>query len=159
MPLSASHRWIPWTFVAGLAVVVAANGTLAYFAATSTTGLVTEYPFERGNDYNRVLDAAEAQDALGWQGALRFTPQGRGRGEIAVEFRDASGDPVRGLAVTTRIARPVDPLPARNIGLVETAPGHYAAAVTLERKGQWELRIGAERGRDRFAFAQRIIVE
>ncbi len=156
---SSSHRWIPWTFVGGLAVVIAVNGLLAYFAATSATGLVTEHPFESGNSYNRVLAAGAAQDALGWHGTAQFLARGYGRGEIAVEFSDAAGRPIRGLAVTARFERPVDPLPDRTVSLAETAAGHYVAAVALDRPGQWELRIGAARGHDRFAFAQRIIAE
>ncbi len=154
-----SYRWIPWAFVGGLAVVVAANGALAYFAATSATGLVTQHPFERGNDYNRVLAAAATQDALGWRGTAHFIGQGSGRGEIAVEFSDAAGRPLSGLLVTTLIERPVEALPERTVSLRETAAGHYAAAVTLDRPGQWELRIGATRADDRFAFTQRIIVQ
>lgn len=68
----SSYRWIPWAIAGALGVVVAVNGALAYFAVTSSTGLVSEHPFTDGNTYNRVLDAAAAQDALGWRGLLRF---------------------------------------------------------------------------------------
>ena len=154
-----SYRWVPWAFASALGVVVAANGALAYFAAVSSTGLVTEHPFERGNGYNRVLDAAAAQDALGWRGMVRFLAEGAERGEVAAEFTDRDGRPLVGLAVTARILRPLEPLPESIVSLSETAAGRYAADVALDRPGQWELRIAARRGADRFEFAQRIAVK
>ncbi|HEX7967541.1 MAG TPA: FixH family protein [Stellaceae bacterium] len=154
-----SYRWIPWAFAGALGVVVAANGALAYFAAVSSTGLVTEHPFAHGNDYNRVLDAAAAQDALGWRGTVRFLAEGAERGEIAAEFADRDGRPLAGLAVTARILRPLEPLPESIVSLSETTAGRYAADVALDRPGQWELRIAARRGADRFEFMQRIAVK
>jgi len=76
-----SYRWIPWSFAGALGVVVMVNGALAYLAVSSSTGLVTEHPFESGNGYNRVLAAAAAQDALGWHGTLAFAAAGAETGD------------------------------------------------------------------------------
>lgn len=159
MASAPSCRWIPWAFAGALGVVVIANVALAYFAATSSTGLVTEHPFEAGSSYNRVLAAAAAQDALRWHGTVRFTASGTAQGDIAAEFADATGRPLSGLAVTVQIVRPVEPLPERSLSLPETARGRYAAAVQFARLGQWELRVVARRGHDVFAFAQRVILK
>lgn len=153
-----SCRWIPWAIAAGLAVVVAVNGALAYFAVASSTGLVTEHPFELGNGYNRVLDAGAAQDALGWHGVVRFVASGAGEGEITARFTDRDGKPLSGLTVTAHVVRPVEPLPETTLALPETNAGSYAAAALLARPGQWELRLAARRGSDLFELAQRIVV-
>ncbi len=153
-----SCRWIPWTIAAELAVVVVVNGALAYFALASSTGLVAEHPFDLGNDYNRVLDAGAAQDALGWHSIVRFVPAGAGKGEITARFTDRDGRPVTGLSVTAHVVRPVEPLPETTLALPETAAGSYAAAARLARPGQWEVRLAARRGADLFELAQRIIV-
>lgn len=155
----SSYRWIPWSFAAALGVVVAVNGALAYFAVSSSTGLVTAHPFESGNDYNRVLAAAEAQDALGWRGRLAFTAAGAGAGEIAVELADRAGRKLSGLAVTALVTRPVEPLPDTELTLVEADAGRYRSPVVLTRPGQWEVRVLARRGGDVFQFAQRIVVK
>lgn len=155
----SSYRWIPWSFAGALGVVVAVNGALAYFAVSSSTGLVTAHPFESGNDYNRVLAAAETQDALGWRGTLAFTAAGAGAGEIAVELADRAGQKLSGLAVTALVARPVEPLPDTELRLVEADAGRYRSPVALTRPGQWEVRVVARRGGDVFQFAQRIVVK
>lgn len=153
-----SCRWVPWAIAVGLGVVVAVNGALAYFAISSSTGLVTEDAFDVGNNYNRVLAAGAAQDALGWRSDVSFVPVGPARGEITARFTDRNGKPVTGLAVTARLVRPVEPLPETALALSETAAGNYAAAALLARPGQWEVRLAARRGAELFELAQRIIV-
>ena len=53
-------------------VVIAVNGALTWFAVHSDPGLVTEHAFEAGKAYNRVIDAAATQDALGWKGHVAW---------------------------------------------------------------------------------------
>lgn len=154
-----SSRWIPLTFVGALGVVVAVNGALAYFAVTSSTGLVTEHPFEAGNNYNRVLEAAAAQDALGWRGTLRFTDLGARHGEVVAELVDRDGSPLTGMAVSARLTRPVEPLPDVVLALDERAPGRYVADAAPGHPGQWELHATARRGTEVFDFEQRIVVK
>lgn len=155
----SSYRWIPWAIAGGLGVVVAVNGALAYFAVSSSTGLVTAHPYDSGTAYNRVLEAAAAQDALGWRGAIAFVPAGAERGEIVAEFTDRTGQKLAGLAVKVRVVRPVEPLPELVLTLPERMPGRYAGAVALSRPGQWEVRALARRGSETFEVAQRILVK
>lgn len=155
----STYRWIPWSFAGALGVVVMVNGALAYFALTSSTGLVTEHPYESGNDYNRVLAAAAAQDALGWRGTLAFTATGAEAGEIAVELADRAGRKLTGLAVTALVTRPVGPLPDTRLALAEAEAGRYRSPVALTGPGQWDVQIVARRGGEIFQFAQRIVVK
>ena len=152
-------RWIPWAFAGGLAIVVGVNGALAYFATATAPGLVTEHPFERGNDYNRVLDAGDAQDALGWRASLRLNRVAPGRGELVAELADRSGRPLRGLGVTARLVRPLGPEREIAITLDENAPGRYAQTIVLDGPGQWDVRIAAEDGSTRFAVARRMVMK
>ena len=151
------YRWFPWAIAVALGCVMAVNGALAYLASSSSTGLVTEHPYESGNGYNRVLAAAAASDALGWHVALT-APQSR-RGALSVVLSDRDGKPLAGLEVSAVIVRPVEPLPDLALPLAETAPGRYQAPVTLSRPGQWEVRIAARRGGELFQYAQRIVVK
>lgn len=152
-------RWIPWAFAGALAIVVGVNGALAYFATSTAPGLVTEHPFERGNDYNRVLDAGDVQDALGWRVSLRLNTVAAGRAELVAELADRSGRPLRGLAVTARLVRPLGPGPEIVIALAEDAPGRYAQTIVLDRPGQWDVRIATQDGSTRFAFARRMVMK
>ena len=155
----SAYRWIPWAFAGALGIVVAVNGALAYFAVSSSTGLVTEHPYESGTRYNRVLDAARAQDALGWQATLAFAGDGHAQGEVAVAIADRAGEPLSGLDVSALVSRPVEPLPDTPLQLAEAGGGHYRGHVALPRAGQWEVHVVARRGDDVFQFAQRIVIK
>jgi nitrogen fixation protein FixH len=156
----SSYRWIPWVIAAGLGVVVIVNGALAYFAETSSTGLVTEHPYESGREYNHVLAAAAASDALGWHGHLGFAAApGSRSGELAVDITDRAGQPLRGLTVGAVIVSPVAPQPDARVELAEAGDGRYQATLALSRLGQWDVRIAARRGSDFFEFEQRIVVK
>jgi nitrogen fixation protein FixH len=152
-----SCRWVPWTIVACFAVVFAVNGALAWFAVNSDTGLVNAHPFELGNGYNKVLDEAAAQEALGWHGTARFDGSSL-HGEIVAQLADGSGGSLDGLTVTAHVVRPVEPMPELVLSLSPHGPGRYAAALDLPRAGQWEIRVSALRGGQSFQFAQRIVV-
>ncbi len=129
------YRWFPWAIAVAFACVIAVNGAMAYLASSSSTGLVTEHPYESGNGYNRVLAAAAASDALGWHAALT-APESR-EGAVSVALSDRDGKPLSGLDVSAVIVRPIEPLPDLPLALTETAPGRYVAAVALSRPGQW----------------------
>src|SRR5690349_20089359 len=92
----AACRWIPWAIALSFVVVAGVNGALAYFAIESNPGLVNEHPYELGTGYNRVLDAAAAQDALGWRGAVLWLATDAQRGTVAVDLKDAAGAPLSG---------------------------------------------------------------
>ena len=155
-----SYRWIPWAIAAWLGIVVAVNGALAYFAETSSTGLVTEHPYSNGTEYNRVLALAAASDALGWHGTLRFAAAPGSRdGTLAIEITDRAGKPLSGLSAAAVIVSPVTPDPDRTLPLAEASAGRYEARLALSRLGQWEVRVAARRGSDFFEFAQRIVVK
>jgi len=154
-----SYRWIPWAFAGALAIVVVANGVLTYFAVSSSTGLVTEHPFDSGNDYNRILEAGAAQDALGWHGAVSFSEMAPQRGELAVELLDSQDRPLNKLSVTAEVTRPIEPMPAIALQLNESAAGRYTAPVMLSRLGQWEVHVVARRGGDLYELTRRIIVK
>jgi len=150
--------WFPWAIAGAFIVVFVVNGALAYFALHSSTGLVTEHPFELGNGYNQVLAEGAAEDALRWHGAVRFVPAGTERGTIEITVRDANGQKLTDLAVKAELVRPVEDLQPIPLMLSAADPGVYAAPVTLTRLGQWQVRAIAKRGKDSYSFADRIFV-
>jgi nitrogen fixation protein FixH len=156
---SRKSRWIPWAFAGALGVVVSVNAALAYLAAATAPGLVTQHPFERGNDYNRVLEAAAAQDALGWRTSLRFAPETVGQIKLVAEFADHSGQPLHGLVVTARLTRPLGPQPEIDLTLSEDALGRYVQTVTLNQPGQWDVGIAVQDASAHFGFARRLVVK
>jgi nitrogen fixation protein FixH len=154
----SAYRWFPWGITAAMALVVAVNLVLTYFAFSSSTGLVTEHPYDEGNGYNTVLEAGAREDALGWKAAIAFDAIGKGRGEITATLKDRAGRPLTDLAVTAHLDRPVEPIPPIVLKLRDGGAGRYAAATALDRPGQWNVRIVARRGDDLYEYSDRIFV-
>lgn len=145
-PAPRWSRFIPWIFVGGFAIVVAVNGTLIYFAQSSFSGLDTEHAYERGLDYNRALEAAAAQDEVGWQGRITLAEADDGRHELAVQFADKQAMPIDSLSVEAHLRRPSNAGMDLSVPLQRQGNGRYAAAITLPAPGQWDVRIVARDG-------------
>lgn len=154
-------RWsklIPWMFVGGFAIIVAVNGALIYFAQTSFSGLDTEHPYERGLTYNQTLEAAAAQDKLGWHGAISLGKAMNGQHELAVLFADKDTKPIEGLEVTAYLRRPSNEGMDQTIQLHHQGSGRYAAEIALPAPGQWDVRIVARQGETSWQESERLFV-
>ncbi|MEE4452405.1 FixH family protein [Novosphingobium resinovorum] len=63
--------------VAGFGVVLAVNVTMATLASTTFGGIVVENSYVASQDFNRWLDEAAKEKALGWRLAARRGVEGR----------------------------------------------------------------------------------
>lgn len=132
--------WIPWSFAGAFVVVVAVNVVLVLEASRSWTGVVTETPFDTGNDYNRVLAEAQRESALGWKveaGAGRLE-DGQARIEVTVLVSpgaaaetDLDGTLLRPIGMHAPI-----PLSFRAVG-----DGRFEAVAKGIEAGNWDLRL------------------
>lgn len=152
--------WIPWVFVAGMALVVVVNGVMVYFALSTFTGTTVDRAYERGRLYNQVLAEAERQAALGWRFELRWAPATEPHaGRLVISATDRSGAPLEGLAIAGKVVRPLgrpEPIP---LAFAQAGSGRYVVPVMLDGAGQWEVRLAARRGADGpVELRERIIV-
>lgn len=165
-PTAAAPRppgwWYPRIFIGGMAVVVAVNLVLVYFAVSTFTGLETTDHYRKGLAYNQALAAAAQQAERGWTMALALSaapqPEGGRGGELAVDFADRSGQPLADLVVTATLIRPTQAGFDVSAPLVHRGGGRYAAPVTVALPGQWDARILARRGGEAFQETRRILV-
>jgi nitrogen fixation protein FixH len=154
-----SGRWIPWAFVVGFALVIAVNTALIWFAVGSFSGLAEAHPYQAGLAHNRTLEAARAQEALGWRAHLAIAPAGRsGEVQVSLALRDRNGAPVAAESVTAEFVRPAAEGHDRVATLVSAGAGRYEATVPLGLPGQWEVRILARHAGGSWQTAQRVTV-
>ncbi|MCR4378297.1 MAG: FixH family protein [Rhodospirillales bacterium] len=154
--------WYPWLFVAAFGVIIAVNGTMAYLAVDSWTGLETEKPFQRGQAYNAELAQKSAQANLGWNASAQFesvpTADNAHAGFVHLGITDREGRGISGLSVETLAMRPIQEGYDQNLIFAERGPGTYVAPIQVALPGQWELRFTATRADDVFKMRQRIQV-
>ncbi len=153
--LVANDRWIPLTFCAGLAVVVAVNGAMVAVGLSTWPGVTAQNHYRKGLDYNRHLDVLKEERQLGWR-AVSSLERAEGGAALAVEVADASGRPLAEAAVAARLLRPTHEGMDRTVALVGMGAGHWGALVEDLAAGQWDLEIDIRSGGQRYRTRERM---
>jgi len=155
--------WYPWIFVAAFGVVFAVNGTMAFFAVDSWTGLETKGHFNEGIGYNTILEQREQQAALGWEADFTYesvpVADDPRAGIFRLHFTDKAGQPVNGLYIDAVAMRPTHEGYDQIMIFTFRGDGTYASTKTLPLPGLWELRYTATRGAEVYKLRQRIQVQ
>lgn len=157
-PLTGRH--VLYWFLGFFAVVFIANGIFLYFAGTTWTGLETQDAYRKGLDYNRQLEAARAQKALGWSVDLSFDAGEGATHRLSASFLTAEGEPVYGLSVRATLRRPVTVGMDQEISLESMGGGRYSGVVELPQPGLWDIEIHAEAATGQtFAVEKRFTIQ
>lgn len=136
-PERIEGRHVFYGLVVFFGVMLIANGFFLYYALGTFNGFETTDAYRRGLNYNQRVAAEKAQNARGWQPAVRYDQQAR---RLVVEVRDrrGRGRGVAGLRIAGEIRRPATDSSDQMIVLQEFKPGFYATALDLA-PGQWTL--------------------
>jgi nitrogen fixation protein FixH len=111
-------------------------GTDAWFmtlAYRSFPGQSADNPYEAGLAFNQTLAKREAEARLGWRVEAQALADG-----VALRPVDRAGQPLTGLVVKAKLARPATEVGARLIPLKEVSLGLYEAR-GLELSGAWDM--------------------
>jgi nitrogen fixation protein FixH len=133
-----------WIAIGCFGVVFAVNGLMAYYAISTFTGETELSPYEHGLAYQKDVEAAKAQAALGWSVTAHVEHEADGRAAVRIGFVDRAGAPVSGLGVTTRLISSAAAKLDRTLTLAEAGPGVYEGRADAP-SGQWNLDIEAVR--------------
>ena len=151
-----STRFIPWVFVIGMLIVVAVNGALIYFAATTWSGIAVDKSYERGLAYNQAIAAQAKEAALGWTVDARLQTDGA-ETRLVVKASGRDGGPLTDLQVDVVIERPLGAPETRHVSLSPVERGIYAALLPSLDNGQWDAHVSAARADERLHVTQRLL--
>lgn len=125
--------------IAFFGTVIAVNVTMARLATSTFGGVVVENSYVASQHFNRWLDEAKADKALGWKALFGRDTTGR----VQVGLIDAAGKPLTGAKVTATAEHPLGLRGDEALTLNETTPGEYVAVLP---EGRWQLRLEARSG-------------
>lgn len=129
--------------IAFFAVIIAVNLTFVYFALDSWPGLTTQKAYEEGVAYNKTLESAARQDAMGWRSHVVLGPSTpKGTRMLTLTMTGPDG-PLAGLAAQARLTRPLGEGLTVDARLAEDRPGLYAALLRLPALGRWQVEVTA----------------
>lgn len=135
-------------------VVFAVNGVFLYFSLSSHPGTTARDAYREGLEYNRVLESAERQQALGWRAQILEED-----GTVRLVLQNTAGAAVAGLAGRAQVGRPASDSEDRILDTAETAPGTYEARGSRLGPGRWKVAFEMEDGAGgRFRVEDEILV-
>lgn len=134
-PRPFTGRHMAGILVVFFAAVIGVNVTMATLASGTFGGVVIDNSYVASQHFNRWLDEAAKERAIGWQAALARTQDGR----VAVTLRGGSETALR-LAATAR--HPLGRLPDRKLSFAPQGQGRFVSAQPLPT-GRWRLRLTA----------------
>jgi len=118
--------------VAFFGVVIAVNFTMARYASATFGGIVVENSYVASQEFNRWLDEAADERALGWDAVTTWRPDGR----LVVAMRGAPA----AVAVTAMARHPLGRLPDRDLTFEPIGGGRFLSREMLP-EGRWTLRL------------------
>jgi nitrogen fixation protein FixH len=130
-PLTGRHMF---AILAGFfGVVIAVNLTMASYATSTFGGVVVENSYVASQEFNRWLDQAEAQDALGW--SARTIRRTDGRIEVAL-----TGPAPEAAELTATVRHPLGRQPDRLLTFEPAGGGLFVSSERLPAQ-RWILRL------------------
>lgn len=133
-PFTGKH--ITVIIVAFFAVVVGVNVIMARAAIRTFGGVVVDNSYVASQNYNKWLDEAARQMALGWSAKPARGDDGR----VVVTM---IGAPASGLTLRAEARHPLGRLPDQALTFQRKADGSFRSNEPLA-DGRWKLRIDAE---------------
>lgn len=143
-PSKRAFRFTGWhmaaILVAFFGVVIAVNVVMARLALSTFSGVVVENSYVASQNYNRWLDEAAKERALGWKVAV----ERRGDGRVAVRIIGSSEVPLPAGAVLSGEAwHPLGKLADRVLSFRPAGEGQWVTFDPLPA-GRWNLRLRVE---------------
>jgi nitrogen fixation protein FixH len=146
-------NFFPFAVILALTFVAGVNAVMVTQALGTFPGEAgIENGYDLSNSYNKIIDAAQAQAALGW----KLVVFGRDQ-HLVARLTDRNGHALGGLTLTATATRPVGPLSTTKLVLEPDGDGHWVSTESLDL-GQWLVDVTAKAPGRRFIVTRRVII-
>jgi nitrogen fixation protein FixH len=147
-------RIIPLYFVAFFVAIAIFDGIFIYLATSTHSGVVTENAYQKGLNYNQYIDAYNQQEIVGWSGNIDFI-----KSSLIFQLNDKQDQPIETAKVVAHISRSTKSGLDFKVLLEHKSKGMYEnKTINFPLKGQWDIRVLAQRNQQKFQKSKRIIV-
>lgn len=155
---TAKASKIPYIFFAFFGVIISVNLVYIYVAQKTWRGTTTDESYQKGLDYNAVLEQKEKQESLGWQVELKPINMGNSTMLFTLNLLDKNSFAITDADISIMFKRPTQDgfdfsVPA------DTSHETYSFKVKFPLKGQWDAVIFVSRGEDKLYLSKRYIVK
>jgi nitrogen fixation protein FixH len=160
-------KYIPYLFVVFFIILTAILVHFVNAARSSYNGVVTENPYDKGNEYNEVIEKNRAQaNMIGDLSLITVPGDSSLCKDIIFQLKDAETLEViqpQG-EVNAKILRPVTDKFDEEMILTlnssqadgDNSDGYYHATYCFTQPGQWELRVKTQAAGKEFFMKKRV---
>ncbi|MCK5041726.1 MAG: FixH family protein [Sphingomonadales bacterium] len=142
-------RWLGPLF--GVMFIV--NGIFVWFALNTHTGSQTENAYDKGMNYNQVLERARAQELLGWGIGVEVE-----NNIIQISLFDDVGSLIKDADVEMFLFDPRSAANDQFLTIENASSGQFFAEYSNEATGQWELRLKVNKEGDVAEFRRKLVL-
>jgi nitrogen fixation protein FixH len=150
----AGRVWVwPLAVVGMLAVSMMVCAITVVAAVGDPSYAVEEDYYQKAVDWDHAREIELASERLGWKADATLTTSD---GLLVVTLASADGAPIADASVRAMAFHHARRGDAMEVVLQSQSDGRYTAALNRPREGQWQVRIRASRGRDRYVLTRDI---
>lgn len=152
-------KYILWIFAVFFLTFITVDICYIIIAEKTWRGLATEDGYQKGLNYNQVIDSVQQQKKLGWQLQIKYHVLSSKNGNLEIILTDKNGNKIRNAQVNASITRPTQEgfdffLPL----LFNQTTSTYQSAITFPLIGQWEIVINAKKNDDIYTDGKRLVI-
>ncbi|MBK8249689.1 MAG: FixH family protein [Gemmatimonadetes bacterium] len=148
-----------WPIGVAMALLLSAGANiLVMFIAKADPAFAVEPDYyQKAVTWDATMAQARTNASLGWaaSGALTLAAPGT-PGRVSVSLVGAGGTPLTDAIVSVEAMHNARASQRYEAVLTAVGAGRYAAALDAHRPGEWEVRVRATRGDERFTQSLRI---
>ena len=148
-------QW-PVLVTLALGFTVGVNVVMLFASKSDPNGTVVEPDYYRkAVDWDRTMAREAASNALGWSASSSMGAANADARDVRVSLRDSAGVPLSDAEVSVTLIHNREASTPVIATLRANGDGTYSGNALASRSGQWEVRITARRGTERFEVTQR----
>lgn len=137
--------------VAFFGIVISVNLVMARAAISTFGGTVVENSYVASQEYNRWIDKAEAQKALGWSVDAKLA------GDRRVSVDIAAGEKaLHGVTVDAVVRHPLGRVPETALRFGQADDTHWTSTQALPA-GRWIVHLRVRRGGEEFRKIEELL--
>ena len=140
------------------AIIFVINFIYIYLAQKTWRGVYTKDGYQKGLEYNKVINEVKIQKKLGWNFDIKYNNAKNNTGKLEVCLFDNNKNQIRDAKLLAKITRPTQEGYDFTQNLIPQN-GCYFAMINFPLKGQWDLEIQAFRGNNILQEVKRYIVQ
>lgn len=150
-------RGWPIAMAAILLAGIGSNIAFVVLATSDPAAAVEPDYYRKALAWDEEMAQQQRNITLGWsaQAVLHLGAHGQ-PGRLEVIVADSMGKPLVGAGVNASVMHNARAAAVQRVALMAEGSGHYAAGISAERPGVWEVRIAVERDAQRFTARERI---